>query len=106
MRSRYCFKLLCLWLRVSLYVVVDAEGLAIEDGVGELTNPVAKDEHAALVAQHKVELDVAMAEEEVVDVGMLGQILLGKEYEVFFVLTQIRRITAIAVSHSTMTRPR
>ena len=79
--------------------------LTIEDGIGELADPVAEDEHATGVGEHEVELDVAMTEDEVVDVGMGGQILLGIEDEMFAVLTEIRRVASVAMADAAVACP-
>ena len=56
--------------------------LAIEDYVGELRNPVAKDEQTGVMAEHEIELDVAMTEDEVIDVRMSTEIVLSVEDKV------------------------
>ena len=47
--------------------------LAVPDNVGELPDPVTDDHHACLAGEHQVELDVTMAVDEVVDVGVFLQ---------------------------------
>ena len=63
---------------------------AIIHDIGELFYPVAKNDDASLVAESKVEFDVAMPENEVIDLWMLLQILLCEDNERFFVLSLIR----------------
>ena len=47
--------------------------LAVPDYVGELPDPIADDHHAAFAGEHQVELDVTVAVDEIVDVGMFLQ---------------------------------
>ena len=79
--------------------------LAIEDCVGELRNPVSKDEHAAGAQEHQVELNVAMAEDEEVDVGVRTEIVLGKDDEFLAVLTLIGRFLTVFALQATVACP-
>jgi len=79
---------------------------AIEDGIGVRSDPVAQNEDAALTGEHEVEFDVAVPEDEEVDVGMILEILLGEGDKVLIVLTQIGWITAFeAVLHAAVLGP-
>ena len=60
--------------------------LAIEHGIGEERDPVAQDDDAGGAGEHEVIVDVAMAKEEEVDVGMVFEVFLGKDDERLFVL--------------------
>lgn len=62
---------------------------AVEDGVGELGDPVAEDEESLAGGEHEVELDVAVAVDEVIDVGVGCHVLLGVDDEVLAVLTKV-----------------
>ena len=44
--------------------------LSVEDGIGELPNPIAQDHHARLAGKDQIEFDVTMTIDEVVDVGV------------------------------------
>lgn len=61
----------------------------IEDGIGELADPVAENHQTGMACQFDVELDMAVPEDEVVDVGMVLNIVFGKEHKVFLVITHI-----------------
>ena len=78
-------------------VAFQIELLAIIDGIGKLRYPIAKDDDARLATEGKVEFYVAMAEDEVVNIGMLFEVLLGKKYQRFLVLALIRRVSPNAV---------
>ena len=55
---------------VALYIVLHKQVLPVEYGVSELRNPVAQNQDTARTGQHQVQLDVAMAENEEVYIGM------------------------------------
>ena len=85
-----------LWLAFALDVLRHEEVLAIPDDVGEMGNPVAQNDHTSLLCQLKINLDVAVAIDEIVDVGMILNVLLGEEYKVFAVLTHIGRFLVVS----------
>ena len=66
--------------RLTLYILFQEEMLAIEDGVGEQSDPVAKDKHPCLWAKIQVELDVQVALEDVVHIAVGAHILLGEAH--------------------------
>ena len=68
-------------------------------------NPIAKNNHTGFFCQLKVDLNVAMAVDEVVDIGVVLYIFLGEEYEVFAVLTHIGRFLAVRSLHATVFGP-
>ena len=81
----------------SFDVVLHPELFAVEDGIGEEGNPVAEDEHPAVVCEHEVELDVSVAEDEIVDVGMRAEIFLGVADQVFALLAHVGWVSSVAV---------
>ena len=98
---------------------------AIVDGIGELPNPVAEDEHASAafltrlfvgsvfvdfgrsdgLAKHQVEFDMAVAIDEEVDVGMRLKVLLRVEYQMFAVLTHVGWFLAVGTLQARMFCP-
>ena len=64
---------------------------AIVDHVGELTDPIAEDDDARLLGELLVDLDMAMAVDEVVHVGVILDVLLGIENQVLLVVAHIVR---------------
>ena len=69
--------------------------LSVKHSVGEERNPIAEDGHACRAAEHKVELDVAVSEDEVIDVGVRLQLVLGINNTVLLVLAHIGRLNTI-----------
>ena len=63
--------------------------LAVENDVAEVADPVAEDDDTGLVRQLQVDVDMAMSVDEIVDVGMILDVLLGIEDEVLAVFTHI-----------------
>ena len=92
-------------LGLAFDVVLHPQLVAIEDGIGELRDPVAEDADAGGVGEHQVKLDVAMAEEEVVDVGVCAQVVLGKEHQMLLVLAQIARRVLSLVQFAAVSCP-
>ena len=60
---------------------IEEKVLAIEHGIGELRNPVTENKHPTGALEHQVEFNVAMTEDEEVDVGVRAEIILGKDDE-------------------------
>ena len=54
----------------SFQVVVHCKGFAVKDSVGVLSYPVANNQKAAGVGEHKIQLNMTMSEYEVINVGM------------------------------------
>ena len=52
-------------------VVFDIELLAVEHGVGEELDPVAEEDDARAVGEHEVVVEMAVPENEKVDVGVI-----------------------------------
>ena len=79
---------------LSFDVLREEEMLAIVDHVGEVADPVAQDNHTGFLGELQVDLDVAMAIDEIVDVGVVLYILLGIEYQMLAVFAHIGRLLA------------
>ena len=94
-----------LGLTLALNKGIEEKVLAIEHGIGELRNPVAEDKHPTGALEHQVELNVAMAEDEEVDVGVRAEVVLGKDDEFLAVLTLIGRFLAVFAFHTTVACP-
>ena len=92
-------------LAFALDVLRHEEVLAIPDNVGELADPVAKHEHTRLFRQLEVDLDMAVTIDEIVDVGVVLDILLGEEDEVFAALTHVGELFAIGTLQTTLLGP-
>ena len=60
----------CLAFQITLH----DDTLAVKNDKGELLHPIAQDKHTALFGQREVQLDVSMAINKVVDIGMISQI--------------------------------
>ena len=84
-----------LHLALTFNVLRHVQVLAVPDDVGEVANPVAENHHAGLLRQLQVHLDVTMAVDEVIDVGVVLYILLREEHQVLAVLAHIGRFLAI-----------
>ena len=76
---------------IPLNVVLQIKTLAIKDAIGTLLHPIAQDEHPALGRERKVEGNVAMAKDEVIDVRMIVEISLGKAHKMLAILAHERR---------------
>ena len=82
-------------LALALDVLRHVEVLAVPDDVGEMADPIAKDNHAGLVRQLKVDLDMTVAVDEVVDVGVILYVLLRVEHQMLAILTHVGRLLAV-----------
>ena len=67
-------------LALALDIFFEEKVLAIEDDVAELRNPIAQDQQAGAAAQHQVQLDMAVSEDEIVDVRVRLQVIFGKNH--------------------------
>ena len=94
-----------LWLAFALDVLRHEKVLAIPDDVGEMGNPVAQNDHTSLLCQLKIDLDVAVAIDEIVDVGMILDVLLGEEHKVFAVLSHISRFLIVSPLQTAVLSP-
>jgi hypothetical protein len=52
--------------------------IAIPHNVGEMGNPIAKNNHSGFLGQLKVHLNMTMSIDEVVDIRVILDIFLGK----------------------------
>ena len=95
-----------LGLAFAFHILLEEHVFAIENGVGELRNPVAQNHHARLFRKEKVELDVAMAIDEEVDVGVGFHVLLGVLHEILLVFAHIHRFASLSMLHAAMLGPR
>lgn len=84
-----------LGFRLAFEIRIEDHSLAVEAGEGELGNPVAEDEYAGRAGEHEVKFNVAMAEDEVVDIGVGLEVLLGKEAKRLLVLALIGWLLAV-----------
>ena len=87
--------LFMLRLAFALDILRHEEVVAIPDDVGELSNPIAKDKHSGLFGELEVDLDMTMAKDEIVDVGVILDVFLGEEHEVFAILAHIGRFLIV-----------
>jgi len=90
----------------SLLIVFYVQVVAIEDGIGEVFYPIAKDKHARLVGELEVELYVAMPEEEIVYVGVRLEVVFGIEHKVLFVLAHVGWLQAVGTLEARVFCPR
>ena len=97
--KRYAHSYPLFRLKLRLFEIVHPHAaLFVQHGIREVGNPVAEDEDTALTREHQVELDVTMAEDEIVDglLGMLLHVLLGKDHNRLLVLAhEVGQIIAI-----------
>ena len=80
---------LCLWLALALNILLGEEVLTVKDDIAEVANPVAKNDDTRLMRQLQVDINMAMTVDEIVDVGVVLDVLLGIEDEVFTVFAHI-----------------
>lgn len=93
-------------LALTLDVFFQEQVVAVVDGIGELVDPVAQNQQARVAFQLHVQLDVAVAEDEEVDFGMVGHVVAGKAHEVLLLLTREDGRVGLLVADITMLRPR
>ena len=96
---------LCLRLALALHIFLKEHVLAVEHGICELRNPVAENHDACLLREEEVELDVPVAEHEVVDVRVGLHVLLGIEHQMFAVLAHVGRLFAVGTLQSGVLSP-
>ena len=68
-------------------------------------DPVTQDNHTRFLRQLKIDFDVAMAIDEIVDIGVILDVLLGEAHEIFAVLTHIRQFLTIRTLQATVLGP-
>ena len=74
---------------LALDVLRHQQVVSVVDDISEVADPVAEDNHPCLFRQLEVEFDMAMAIDEVVDVGVILDVSLGIEHQMFAVLSHI-----------------
>ena len=79
--------------------------VAVPDDVGELSNPIAKNDHTCLFGELQIDLDVAVAVNEIVDVRMILDVLLREEHQVFAILPHICRFLVISALQTAVLGP-
>lgn len=79
--------------------------VAVPDDVGELCNPVTQDQHSRFFSKLEVDLNMAVAINEIVDVGVILDVFLREAHEMFAVLTHIGRLLVIVALQATVLGP-
>ena len=95
----------CLWFAFALDVLRHQEMLTVPDHITELGDPVAEDNHTGLFGQLEVYLDMAVAVDEVIHIGVVLDIFLGEEDEVLAVLAHIGRLLVVGTLQARVLRP-
>ena len=94
-----------LWLAFALDVLRHEEVVAVPDDVGELGNPIAKDKHSGLFGELEVDLNMTMAKDEIVDVGVILDVFLGEKHEMFAILAHIGWLLIVDTLHPAVLSP-
>ena len=84
-----------LWLALTLNILRHQQMVAVVDDIGELANPVAKDNHPGLFRQLEVYLDMPMAIDKVVDIGVILDVLLCEKHQMFALVTHVGWLLAV-----------
>ncbi len=99
-------------LALTFYIFLQEHVFTIIDSIGELIDPVAQNHHTGLMSfcfcrtrQLDVELNMTVSEDEIVDVGMLLNILFSIEHQVLFILAHIKRLITFLVLDIAMFGP-
>ncbi len=90
---------------LALYIFLQEHVFTIVYRIGKLANPVAQNHQTGVSRQFDVQFDMAMAEDEVVDVGMVLYILLGIEHQMLLVLAKIEDILPLLMLDIAMLGP-
>lgn len=85
-------------------ILFEGEVFPVEAGVGKMIYPVAENHHAAVAGEHEVEHDVAVPENEKVDMRLRvgGGIGFGVLHERFLVFTHVGNVVVV---HAAVCRP-
>ena len=83
-----------------LHIFLKEEVLPVEHYIGELPYPVAENHHPYLAREVEVELDMPVAVDEIVHVGVRLHVFLCIPHEIFLVLTHIRRLLSVGTLHA------
>ena len=94
-----------LGFRFPLNILLHKEVLAVEHIIGEQRNPIAQNRHARRAAEHKVELDVAVPKDEVIDIRVRLQVVLGINNKVLLILAHIGRLNTVLTLQATVFCP-
>ena len=79
----------------SLYEVVHKHVFAVPYGICELAYPFSENDEACVAAEEQVKFDVAVAEDEEVDVRMALEVVLCIEHETFLVFSLVWFFTVV-----------
>ena len=71
--------------------------VTVVNNISELIDPVAEDDHSCSFGKLKVQLDMPVAIDKIVDIGVILDIFLGVENQMFTVFTHIGRLLTIIV---------
>ena len=94
-----------LQLAFSFYILFQEHILSIENGIGKLVYPIAKDKHPRGMAEHQIKHDVPMAIHKEINLGMFLEVLFGVNNQGFFFLTLIIGFLSSLTLHSAMFGP-
>ena len=73
--------------------------------IGEMGDPVAKDDHAGFLCKLQVYFDVAMAVNKIIHIGVILDIPLCKEHKMLAILSHIGRFFTVWALHAAMLGP-
>ena len=79
--------------------------IAVVDDIGEMTDPVAKDDHPCLFCQLQIQFDMPMPVDEIIDIGVILDVLFRIEYKMLSPFSHIGRLLAIRTLHASMLGP-
>ena len=88
-RTLICMLGTMLGLCFALKVILHAQVFTVKHSIGAQVGPLAHDEQARVASQHKIELDMTVTVDKIIDVGMRLQVLLGISNERLVVLAHI-----------------
>ena len=88
-----------------LYIFVQEHVFTVVHGVGELRYPVAEDDHAGFFRQLQVKFNVAVTVDEEIDVGVILDIFLCKQYEMLASFAHIWRFLVVLTLQPTVLCP-
>ena len=96
---------LFLWAAFAFDVLREEQVLAVEDYIGEVGDPVAQDNHTGFLGELQIDFNMAMTVDEVIHVGVILDIFLGEQYQMFAVLAHIGRLFAVRTLHAAVLGP-
>ena len=92
-------------LAFSFYIVFPFNALAVENNIGECTNPVAKEDASRGVAEREVLIDVPVPEDEAVDRRVRLEIVLRELYTILVLGTFERSVSLYLMLQHAVARP-